>query len=696
MPAENQAQVYQSDDCEVDLGRRELRARGVPVPIGGKAFELIEVLVRAEGDLVTKDELMDRVWPGAIVGDNTLQVHISAVRKALGPYRTMLKTESGRGYRLHGSWTVRPGGSAPATIARQQIAVSREPAATNLPIFGLDLIGRSAAAQRLQDLVSAYRLVTLTGPGGIGKTSLALEVARGLRTEFQHGGWFVDLAPLSDPDLVPSAVAGVLGLKLAGEETSAEAVARAIGGNNLLLILDNCEHVIDAAAKLTEMLVRYCPRTSILATSREVLRIDGEYVYRVPPLDVPARQHQVPNHILACSAVELFVARAQALDSNFSPDTKTLPLIGIICQHLDGIPLAIEFAAARAAMLGIQQVAIGLRDRFALLTGGRRTAVPRHRTLRATLDWSYKLLPETEQALLRRLSVFRADFTFDAAAAVAGDTRFDTSTLADGITNLVSKSLVAIDKSEAEPRWRLLETIRTYAFEKLVENGEHEHAAQRHAEYYRDLFASPAPDSSALLSNEDLNRYGREMDNVRAALDWCFSSTGDVAAGIDLTAAYAPAWLHVSLAAECRDRCDLALRNIEPFGNSKVRQHLELLTALGSALRVALGPVEQTQAVQTRALELAQNLGDLHAQARVLWSLSSTLVFHGEYGQARTAMEQLTQVAHRIGDPAITVVADRLMGNTLLTIGRPREAQQCFERVLRTPVPPVDQRRTIW
>ncbi len=260
-------------------------------------------------------------------------------------------------------------------------------------------------------------MVTLTGPGGIGKTSLAIKAVRYLLPDFEDGGWIVELASLSDPGLVPSMVASTLGLKLAGE-ISAESVARAVGGRHLVLVLDNCEHVIDAVANLAETFTRLCPRTTIVATSREVLRIDGESVYRVPPLEVPAPGQAAPDYIMQYSAVELFVARTKALNAGFSPHAEDLASIATICRRLDGIPLAIEFAAARAAVLSVQGVAAGLRDRFALLTAGRRTALPRQRTLRATLDWSHELLPETERRLLRRLAVFPGGFTIDAAAAV--------------------------------------------------------------------------------------------------------------------------------------------------------------------------------------------------------------------------------------------------------------------------------------
>jgi non-specific serine/threonine protein kinase len=386
--AQGRRLVYELGKWEVDLARRELRARGVPVPIGGRAFEIIEVLVASAGELVAKKDIMGRVWPGAIVEDNTLQFHVSAIRKALGPDRAMLKTASGRGYRLVGAWTARRESTSSAgSIDFEPVRSPAEPFQINLPAAASDLVGRTDAVQHLRDLLSAYRVVTLTGPGGIGKTSLALEVARVLFPSFEGDVRLVELVSLSDPGLVPSAVAGAVGVKLGGDEISAESVARAIGAQKLLLVLDNCEHVIDAAAKLAQTVVRTCPRTTILATSREILKIEGEYVYRVPPLDVPP-QREEPGNILAHSAVRLFIATTTALRSDFSPDGDNLPAIAAICRRLDGIPLAIDFAAAGVATLGLQQVAAGLDDRFALLTGGRRTALPRHQTLRATLDWS--------------------------------------------------------------------------------------------------------------------------------------------------------------------------------------------------------------------------------------------------------------------------------------------------------------------
>src|SRR5580692_7390701 len=501
--------VYVCDQWEIDLGRRELRSSGIPVPLGGRAFEVVTVLVQSASEFVTKDDLMDRVWPGATVGESTIHVHIFAVRKALGQDRAMLKTVSGRGYRLLGNWAPQQREAAAAPIHPSAIRTSGSPPPNNFPPLITRLVGRAAAAQFVRDLVSAYRVVTLTGPGGIGKTALAIKAVRYLLRDFEDGGWIVELASLSDPGLVLSTVAGALGLKLAGE-ISAESVARAVGGRHLVLVLDNCEHVIDAVANLAETFTRLCPRTTIVATSREVLRIDGESVYRVPPLDVPALGQAAPDYIMQYSAVELFVARTKALNAGFSPTAEDLTSIATICRRLDGIPLAIEFAAARAVVLSVQGVAAGLRDRFALLTAGRRTALPRQRTLRATLDWSYELLPETERRLLRRLGVFAGGFTVDSAAAVMADAGLDAAMVTDCIGNLVTKSLVALDPTSGATRWTLLETIRAYALKKLAEGDESDGAQRRHAAFFRDLFTLQAQGARSSLSDENLARHVRE------------------------------------------------------------------------------------------------------------------------------------------------------------------------------------------
>ena len=687
--------VYVCDQWEIDLGRRELRSRGIPVPLGGRAFEVVTVLVQSASEFVTKDHMMERVWPGATVGEGTLHVHISAVRKALGQDRAMLKTASGRGYRLLGSWTPQQREATASPVYSSPIRTSGSRPPNNFPPLITRLVGRAAACQFVRDLVSAYRVVTLTGPGGIGKTSLAIKSVRYLLPDFEDGGWLVELASLSDPGLVPSTVASTLGLKLNGE-ISAESVARAVGGRHLVLVLDNCEHVIDAAANLAETFTRLCPRTTIVATSREVLRIDGEAVYRVPPLEVPAVGQAAPDYIMQYSAVELFVARTKALNAGFTPTAEDLASIATICRRLDGIPLAIEFAAASAAALGIAQVSAGLRDRFALLTRGRRTALPRQRTLRATLDWSHELLPETERRLLRRLAVFAGGFTVDSAAAVMADAGLDVAMVTDCIANLVTKSLIALDPTPGVTRWTLLETIRAYAIEKLAESGESDDAQRRHAAFFRDLFALQARGARSSLSDDNLARHVREIDNVRAALDWSFSSAGDQAIGVDLTAAYAPVWRHLSQMSECSERCERALLSLEPHVTANMSLRMELQINLASAIFITMGPPEQAKTLLIEALETADALNDLNAQAGALSMLISIYFARGEFGRAQIAAERIEQVAHRIGDPVHLRFAYQQMAATLLTRGRSREAQQYLERLLRSPAASGDPRDAIY
>jgi predicted ATPase/DNA-binding winged helix-turn-helix (wHTH) protein len=696
--ARGQNLVFEYGQWQIDLGRRELLSDGVAVPIGARAFEIIELLVQSANELVTKNDILSGVWPGAIVGENTLQVHIYAIRKALGPDRAMLKTASGRGYRLLGNWTPRHRDSVSALSTSPLMrAPEAAPVNNNFPLIIGRLIGRAAAARHVRDLASAYRVVTLTGPGGIGKTSLAIEASRGLFADFDGGGWFVELASLSNPDLVPSTIASALGLKLSGE-ISAESVARAISTKQLLLVLDNCEHVIDAAADLAEQFTRLCPYTTILATSREVLRITGEAVYRVPPLDVPAPGQETPDDILGHSAVELFITRTNALDTGFSPHGEELTSVAEICRRLDGIPLAIEFAAASTATLGIASVAVGLRDRFALLTRGRRTALARQKTLRATLDWSHELLPEEERQLFRHLAVFHGGFTLDAAVAVLANSGLNAAMVTSGIANLVAKSLVALDTTQGATRWYLLETIRAYGLEKLTKHGEISAVAARHAAYFRDLITPLASGASSSLSDENLALFIREIDNVRAALDWSFSSVGDPTIGVALTAAYAPVWQHLVLIKECVERCERALLSLEPHGTGDMRVRMRLHLALGSALFAAMGPASQTITILTEALDAADTLNDIDAQTRALSALSSLrhlYIHRGEYGLARIVAERLGQMADRVDDPVSVRAAWRRIGASLLTSGRPREAQQYFERVLRSPFTPGDRHGVI-
>lgn len=605
---------FECSGWEVDLAKRELRVHGVSVPLGSRAFEIVATLVRSAGELVTKDELLSRVWPDVTVGDNTVEVHISAIRKVFGADRKLLKTVSGRGYQLVGEWRARQNNHQIAPSARGQDLAST--IVTNVPIAASALVGREVAVQDLCDLVSAYRVVTLVGPGGMGKTVLASEVARRLLPTINSDVMFVELVSLSDPELVSSTIAYALDLKLRGNDTSPTAVARAIGDKRVLIVLDNCEHLIDAAASTVETLIRLCPHVAVLATSREVLRVDGEYLYHVPPLEVPGENFDTPEEILGHSAVQLFVARTRAQQASFKAEPEDLSAIAMICRHLDGMPLAIEFAAARAATLGIHQVERHLDDRLAFLAGGRRTALPRHQTLRAALDWSYELLPQAEQELLRYLAAFPAGFTLDAAAAVYGG---GNSNVVHAISNLVSKSLVTPDNQEGDRRWRLLETVRVYAMEKLVAAGEQQKIAHRHAQFYLDVFRPFGTESQLQAALDALMTYRREVDNLRAALSWAFSPEGDSAIGIELAAIAADFWIAVSLVSDAREWATIALDKLGDAIGS--RAELALRCSLGFALLFSEGTTPQAREEMSRVLDLSRQLSNLDFQQRAICGL---------------------------------------------------------------------------
>ncbi len=618
-----------------------------------------------------------RPGPARLSRRNTLQAQIAAIRKALGAERDALKTVSGRGYRMLGRWTVREKDPPTRPDVRQRIG-GVEAFSSNVAIAASALVGRETIVQHLCNLVSAYRVVTLTGPGGIGKTVLSAAVTRRIFPTFEGDAWFVELASLSDPDLVPSAVASTLGLQLGAGKIRPSLVADAIGGKKLLLVLDNCEHVADAAANFVEMLVRACPRCTILSTSREVLRVDGECVYRVPPLEVPAEDDEDSASILSSSAVELFVTRAKAQHSDFSPHTGNLPATSSICRRLDGIPLAIEFAAARAAALGVQQVATGLSDRFALLTGGRRGALPRHQTLRAVLDWSYELLPEREQRLLQCLSIFPAGFTLDAAIAVLS-AGLDPLAVTEGIASLVFKSLVSLSQSETAPRWRLLETTRAYAFGKLEESDEAAPTARRHAEFYLALFSRFATENQLQAAIDDLDTYRREIDNFRAALNWAFSAQGDMAIAVALAAAGADFLVAVSLVAESCEWSGAALARIG--GAAGTRFEMILQCNLGMSLIYAKGMGDDARRALTRALALAQTFADLDYQQRTtfgLWLFSARFSALNE----ALAVARPYEIVARLGDRQSQAVANWLIGIPLIYLGEHIEASARLQHAI--------------
>lgn len=660
--------IYEAGSWEIDGARRELRAHGRAVPIGSRAFEIIEKLAAAAGRFVSKDELVAHVWRGVTVEENTLRVHIHAIRKALGADRTMLKTAPGRGYRLVGPWAAKQNEARADAARRSPARLPQQRPRNNLPAASSDLVGRTAEMHQLRDLVTAFRVVTLAGPGGIGKTALAIELARSVIAEFD-GVCFVELASLADASLMPATVVAALGLAAEGKAVTSADVGRAIGNASILLILDNCEHMVDAVAVFIEQVVRLCPRTAILVTSREVIRIDGERIYRVPPLGVPDRTHVEQETLLGFSAVELFVTRTQALDDRFSLAAGNSMAVATICRDLDGIPLAIEFAAARAATLGVHQVSAGLRDRFGLLNSRRRTALPRHRTLRAVLDWSFELLSVPERTLLRRLAIFAGYFDLSDIAAVTPE-----NSVIERLSSLIDKSLVVTEHRGAITLYRLLETTRAYAVDKLDESGERNRVSRQHAEHYRDVLERIEPEWQARPQSDLQANHAWRVDNLRVALDWAFSESGDASIGISLAIAAVPLWLHLSALEECRRRIEQALAIAAATDAIDTRQEMKLRTALGASLAHSGGSVVDAEIAYERAHSLADSIGDVDYQLRSLWGLWML--------RQTGALEIARRFSVVASTPTDRIIGDRMMMVSNHFMGNVAEAGRYAERVM--------------
>jgi predicted ATPase/DNA-binding winged helix-turn-helix (wHTH) protein len=508
-----------------------------PVRLGSRAFDILAALVERAGEVVGKEQLIARAWPQTFVEEANLKIQVSTLRRALGDGQggnRYIITVPGRGYNFV------------APIRREETlrAASAPPAPSttphNLPFAVTRMIGREEVVAGLVTRLSRERLVTVVGAGGIGKTTVALAVAERMMASYKHGVWLVDLAPLGDPRLVQSAVATVLGLEIRSENPLPSLIA-ALRDRRMLLLLDNCEHVIDAAAGLAAAILSGAPGVNISATSREPFGVPGEREYHLAALGLPKASSRLTAAEAAASpAVQLFVERVTAIVEDFALTDANALAVAEICRRLDGLPLAIEFAAPRVEVLGVEGLASRLDDSLQLLGARRRTTMPRHRTMRAVVDWSYGLLSEDEQSFFNALGIFAGGFTVEAAAAVVPGAAKRRNNAIDRLADLVAKSMVVADVSGAKPRFRLLDTTRAYAIEKLDLSGERERAARRHAEFCRDLFEHAEREAPARPTGEWLADYAPEIDNLRAALGWAFSFGGDAAIGVALTTAAAP------------------------------------------------------------------------------------------------------------------------------------------------------------
>ena len=631
--------IYELGPFRLDTEARVLTHDGVAMALGARGVAVLAVLVSRAGEYVDKSVIMDAAWPDVVVEEDNLTVQVSAIRRVLARVpqgEHWIETLTRRGYRFVGPVIPRPEPSERPSRGISQLGHARELHASappnNIPARVSSFVGRTRETDTIKRLLERNRLVTLVGIGGVGKTRIALQVAGEVLERYPDGVWVVELGSISDARLVPICVAQVLDIQEHAGEPLSRTLCRDLRARHLLLVLDTCEHVIGAAAPLVAALLAEAPNSHVLATSREALHVDGEQQVPLQPLTLPPDGADL-EQIADAESVQLFVQRARLQQPAFVLTQDIAAYVAAICSRLEGIPLAIELAAARMASLSIEEIMQRLDDRLALLAAGPRVSPRRQKTLRATLDWSYHLLGEEEQRTLRRLAVFAGGFTHEAARHVVGDRTMKDAAMLDLLGALVTRSLVIADVTEAGTRYRMLDTMREYCMEKLDADRERADTSRRHASYFRDLFEHALEE---WLQGSDLH-YVAERDNVHAALDWAFSPQGEHAdIGIALAAYSGPAWFLWSLLSEGLARIELALARCSPRTPQRIRARLWLW--LGVLYQFS-DPAKWVRALR-RAVALHRRAGDAFGLGYSLMRLASALAKTGRLDLAQRALDR--------------------------------------------------------
>ncbi|HGL6717597.1 helix-turn-helix transcriptional regulator [Burkholderia contaminans] len=691
--------MIQIGTLSVDFEQRDIRRQGASLRIGARALDILEVLHRASGSVVSKDDIMDAVWPGLIVEENRLQVHVATLRKALGTSRDLIKTVPGRGYLLVACASAGPE-RPPAADAPAAVPADAHASSPPAP-----LVGRDTEIAQIVEMLERTPVVTLVGAGGIGKTSLAVRVAHAVRSRSRERVLFVELARAGTRADMLLALAAELGLDTQ-RVPAIEDIGAAFAASRYLLVLDNAEHIVDLVASLVETLTSCAGSLRVLVTSREPLHISAEAVLRMSPLAVPGDDART-DEIVRCSAVELFLERVRTAAPDCPVDEAGMRLIADICRRLDGLPLAIELAAARVATLGLAVVASRLDDRLNLLTGGLRSALPRHQTLRATFDWSYVLLDPAARALFRRMGCFIGPFTFDAAHAVATEPGTSAADMIAVLGELVAKSLVTVEFHGAYARYRLTESTRAYALEKLHNEGEFERIAARHARYEheqglereheraaanvdaarRDDVVAEAPnDASTDVVGEALNDVTADAvakvpaDVPADAATDALAPAADEApvpeADLLARALLEPARMH-----ECAARARQVLDAFDTAAADPVDAGCEmrLRAACASALLHTDGDAVAAAAMWDRTLGLAAHVGDATFDARALVGLWNTMLTLSDIHESLRYATRFERAAERRGDRSQRLLANAMVATSLHYFGEHAQARERLE-----------------
>lgn len=626
--------------------RRLLRA-GEPVEIGSRALDILIALVESAGEVVGKKGLIARVWPDVIVEEGNLRVHVAALRKVLGDGvdgARYIANVPGRGYSFVApvaiAAVVESAGELAAPIPDIASVAERSHARAghNLPARLTRMVGRDEVVSDLSEQLRASRFVTIVGPGGLGKTTVAVSVAHALSATFANVV-FVDLTAVTDAAGVANGLASTLGLTVRKEDPTPEILAF-LRDKHVLLVLDNCEHVVAAIGALAERIYVEAACVHILATSRELLNVEGEHVYGLEPLSTPSDTDVTAKQVVEYASVQLFLERASATGSSISLTDDDAPVVAEICRRLDGIALAVELAAGRVSAFGIRGTAELLDKPLGLAWRGRRTALPRHQTLSATLEWSYNLLSPEEQVVLQRLSIFVGDFALAAALAIAGEGDEASSDVIETIASLVSKSIVSMRIAHGQPRYRLLEMVRAYAAVRLAESGDAASTAARHAKYFAQRCAEAEPPDSTAVDPRDLG-------NIRSALEWSFSEHGNARIARDLCSTATPILLRWSLLAECRRWSGRGLESLHDEDRGGIFES-RLIRTLAISTMFTMGNSDRVRELLERGLDLSRRLGEQRGLFEFLTGLHAFSARTGDFRAAVRAAAESADIANDV------------------------------------------------
>jgi predicted ATPase/DNA-binding winged helix-turn-helix (wHTH) protein len=657
---------------------RLLTREGLPVELGARALDILIALLARPNEVISKKDLLAQVWPDVTVEESSLRVHVASLRKALGDGESgarYITTLPGRGYCFV------------ATVSRSSDQDHANSVVGGLPHVNLPsrlsrMVGRADEVRAISVRLSTARFVTILGVGGVGKTTVAVAVGHDLIEAFSGAAVFVDLGALNDPNLAATTLASILGLSVPTDDATSGLIAY-LRDKRILLILDTCEHLIEAVATLASRIVVAAPQVHILATSREALRVEGEHIFRLDPLACPPDDSKLTAALAqAFPATQLFMERAVASGARLDFSDSEAAIAASICRRLDGVALAIELAAGRVEAYGMQQTAALLDQSLTRLWQGQRTAPLRQRTLQATLDWSYGLLSELERVVLRRLAVFIGYFTIEAALAVVTSANVDQALVFGVIDSLVGKSMVATHPVGAMIRYRLLDTTRAYALEIRVDDAELADLAVRHASYYRRWLEQVGTEWLSLSSGAQRALHLAGLANVRVALEWCFGLDGNFEIGVGLASAAVPVFLAMSLLPECHrwsERAILALDDITRGGIEEMR----LQSGLGMSLMFTRAHGAVARTAFERSLAIAEKHADVHNQILLLGPLH---LFHFRIADFKTSLHYARRSAAAaaiIGDPSDIGLAHCLSGLSLHYLGNLDAARVELEAALR-------------